>query len=171
MHRAIILLLCCCVALASASAGQHDELATWAKRDCDDSRAFVMQISRARSAHEVAAAMRENARRQRETVQTLLQFVRAHPDMRGAAQLALSEEGQQFWRDHHSGSVTVPEEVTTTRRQLTDCVNGADAEAQKQMVSVLQKYNSDAEVLSASRALHEMWTENDRELLEVLLHK
>src|SRR5437773_6158907 len=79
MQRTVSMLLYCWIALACASAGQHDELAAWAKRDCDDYRAFVMQINRAQSAHELAAAMRENVRRQRETITTLLQFVRSHP--------------------------------------------------------------------------------------------
>ena len=171
MQRVTIIFVCGWITLACALAGQHDELATWAKRDCDDFRVFVTQTSQARSAHEAAAAMRENVRRQRETIKTLLQFVRAHPDLRGAARLGLSEEGKQFWRDRHSNNVTVPGEVTATGQQLTNCLNEISAEAQKQMVSVLQRYNTDAETLSASRALHEMWTENDRKLLKVLLQR
>jgi hypothetical protein len=171
MQRAVSILLYCWMALACASAGQHDELATWAKRDCDDYRALVMQTNPAQSAHELAAAMRENVRRQRETIKTLLQFVRSHPDLRSAAQLGLSEQGQQFWHDHHSSTIAIPDEVTAAGQQLTNCLNGVGAEAQKQMVSVIRKYNTDAEVLSASGALHEMWTENDRELLKVLLQQ
>jgi hypothetical protein len=170
-RRAIDILLYCSIALVCASGGQHNELANWAKRDCDDSHAFVIQTSHARNAHEVAAAMRENVRRQRETIQTLLQFVRSHPELRVAAELGLSEEGQQFWRDHRPSSVTTPSEVTATGQQLTACVNRVDTEAQKQMVSVLREYNTDAEVLSASQALHQMWTENDQALLRVLLQQ
>jgi hypothetical protein len=171
MTRTVTVFLCSCIAFACALAGQNDDLAAWAKRDCDDYRAFVVQTSQARSAQEAAAAMRENVRRQRETIKTLLQFVRVQHDLRGAARLGLSEEGQQFWRDHHSHSVTLPDEVTATGQQLTNCLNGISAEAQKQMVTVIRKYNADAEVLSASRALHEMWAENDRELLKVLLQQ
>jgi hypothetical protein len=115
--------------------------------------------------------MLENVRRQRETVQMLLQFVRSHSQLRVAAELGLSEEGQRFWRDHRPSSAPRPAEVTATAQQLTACVNDVDAEAQKQMVSVLQKYNTDAEVLSASQALHQMWTENDQALLKVLLQQ
>ena len=171
MQRAASTFLYCWIALAYASAAQHDDLAMWAKRDCDDYRAFVMQTSHARSAHELAAAMRENVRRQRETIKRLLQFVRAHPDLRGAAQLGLSEAGQQFWRDHNSSTITTPGEVTGTGQRLTNCLNKVGAEAQHQMVSVIRKYNTDAEVLSASGALSEMWTANDRELLKMLLQQ
>jgi len=170
MQRVTVTLLCGWTTVACALAGPHDELATWAKRDCDDFQVFVTHTSQARSAHEAAAAMRENVLRQREAMKTLLQFVRAHPDLRGAARLGLSEDGQQFWRDHRS-NVTVPDEVSATGQQLTNCLNEISAEAQKQMVSVLQKYNTNPETLAASRALHEMWTENDRELLKVLLQR
>jgi hypothetical protein len=143
----------------------------WAKRDCEDFRVFVMHTSQARSAHEAAAAMRENVRRQRETIKTLLDFARAHPDLRVAAQLGLSQEGQQFWRGHHSNTATIPVEVVATRQQLTSCLNGISAEAQQQMITAIRKYNTDAEVLAASKALHEMWAENDQQLLKVLLEQ
>ena len=111
--------------------------------------------------------MRENVRRQRRTINTLLQFARAHPDLRDAAQLGLSEDGQRFWREHHPNT-TLPAEITATQQQLSHCLDSVGSKAQQQMVTVLRKYHDDAEVLAASRSLHEMWTENDRSLLNVL---
>ena len=171
MKRVICTLLCCWVALACALAGQQGQLAAWAKRDCDDYRVFVTHTGQAQSAHALAAAMLENVRRQNQTIETLLQFVREHPELRGAAQLGLSEQGQKFWHDHQSSSTPIPNEVTATQQQLTHCLNGVGAEAQKQMVSAIRKFNTDAEVLSASEALQKMWTDNDRKLLKVLLQQ
>jgi hypothetical protein len=168
MKRVISTLLCGWIALECASAGQYDELAVWVKQDCDDAHAFAAQTSRSRSAHDVAAAMRENVRRQRQTIGILLQFVRSHPDLRDAAQLGLSSEGQQFWHEHHPTGTTPPAEIMATEKHLRDCLDAVGLEAQQQMVAVLRKYHDDAEVISASTALHDMWAENDRNLLEVL---
>ena len=168
VKRAISTLLCGWIALECASAGRHDELAAWVKQDCDDYRALVAQTSHARSGHDVAAAMRENVRRQRQTIKTLLQFVRLHPDLRDAAQLGLSEDGQLFWREHHPAGTALPADIAATEKQLHRCLDAVGPEAQQQMVSVLRKYHDDAEIISASRALHEMWAENDHSLLEVL---
>jgi hypothetical protein len=156
------------LSISSAPAGRYDELAAWVKRDCDDYRALVAQTNQARSGHEVAAALRENVRRQRQTIDTLLQFVRSHPDLRDAAQLGLSHDGQLFWRELYPNRTILPAEITATGQQLSHCVDSVGSKAQQQMVAVLRKYHDDAEVLSASRALGEMWAENDRNLLGVL---
>ncbi|HZE56592.1 MAG TPA: hypothetical protein VE031_01945 [Chthoniobacterales bacterium] len=168
MKRAISTLLCGWIALECASAGSHNELAAWVKQDCDDYRALVAQTNHARSGHEVAAAMRENVRRQRQTIKTLLKLVRSHPYLRDAAQLGPSEDGQLFWREHHPNGTALPAEIIATKKQLHDCLDAVGPQAQQQMVTVLRKYHEDAEVLSASRSLHEMWAENDRKLLEGL---
>lgn len=168
MKRAISILLCGWIALECASAGRDDELAAWVKQDCDDYRALVAQTSHAQSAHDVAAALRENVRRQRQTINTLQHFVRLHRDLRDAAQLGLSEDGQLFWREHHPNGTTLPAEIMAMEKQLHRCLDAVGTEAQQQMVAALRKYNRDEEVLSASSALHDMWTENDRSLLEML---
>jgi hypothetical protein len=154
--------------ISSALAGRYDELAAWVKQDCDDYRVLVAQTNHAQSAHDVALALRENVRRQRQTIKTLLQFARSRPDLRDAAQLGLDKDGEMVWREHYPNRTTLPAEVTATQQQLTRCLDSVGSEAQKKMVATLQKYHDDAEVLSASRALHEMWAENDRKLLEVL---
>jgi hypothetical protein len=168
MKRVISTLVCGWIALECASAGQHDELAVWVKQDCDDAHTFAAQTGRARSAHEVAAAMRENLRRQSQTIKTLLRFVRSHPNLRSAAQLGLSEEGQQLWNQQHRTGTAPPAEIVATEKQLHDCLDAVGPEAQQQMVAALRKYHDDAEVISASTALHQMWAENDRSLLTVL---
>jgi chromosome segregation ATPase len=152
------------LALTSALAAPNDELAAWAKQDCDDYRTLVTQIDHAKSAHDVAAAMRENVRRQRQTINTLLRFARSHLDLRDAAQLGLSEDGQQ----QSASTRALSAELTATQQRLTHCLDSVGSAAQQQMVAVLRKYHEDAEVKCASRALHEMWAENDHSLLEVL---
>ncbi len=164
----LIFLAAALLSISSTLAGHYDELATWAKQDCEDYRALVAQTNHARNGHDVAAAMRENVRRQRHTINTLLQFARSHPDLRDAAQCGLSEEGQLFWREHHPNGTTLPAEITAIKKHLNACLDSVGSKAQEQMVAVLRKYHDDAEVLSASRALREMWTENDRKLLDVL---
>jgi 2-oxo-4-hydroxy-4-carboxy--5-ureidoimidazoline (OHCU) decarboxylase len=157
------------LSISSALAGGHDELAAWVKKDCDDYRALVIQTNHARNNHEVAAALRENVRRQRETIKILLQFARSHPDLRDVAQLGLSEDGQLFWRKHYPNRATLSSEIKATQRQLTDCMDSAVSKGQQQrMVAVLRKYPNDGEILAASKSLNEMWAENDRSLFEVL---
>jgi hypothetical protein len=156
------------LSISSALAGPYDELAAWVRQDCDDYRTLVTQINHGRSGHDVAAAMRENVRRQRKTINTLLQFARSHPNLRDAAQLGLSEDGQLFWREYYPNRTALPAEITATQQQLSHCLDSVGSKAQQQMVSVLRKYHDDAEVLAASRSLHEMWAESDRSLLAVL---
>ena len=163
MRTLAVLLL----ALTSALAAPNDELVAWVKQDCDDYRTLVTQIDHAKSAHDVAAALRENVRRQRQTIKTLLRFARSRPDLRDSAQLGLSEDGQQQYASRGVSSA----EVTATQQRLTRCLNSVEPAAQQQMVAMLRKYHEDAEVISASRALHEMWAENDHNLLEVLVRR
>jgi len=157
------------LSISSVLAGRYDELAAWVKSDCDDYRALVTQTNHARNDHEVAAALHENVRRQRETIKILLKFALSHPELRDVAQLGLSEEGQRFWRQHHPDRTTLSSEIKAKQRQLTDCMDSAvSKDQQQQMVAVLRKYPNDAEILGASRSLNEMWAKNDRSLLEVL---
>ena len=152
----------------TALAGRYDQLAAWVKQDCDDYRTLVTQINRGRNGHDVAAAMRANVRRQRQTINTLLQFARSYPDLRDAAQLGLSDDGQTFWREHYPNRTALPAEITATQKQLSHCLDSVGSKAQQQMVTVLRKYHDDAEVVAASKSLHEMWAENDRSVLDVL---
>jgi hypothetical protein len=156
------------LSISSALAGRHDELVAWVKQDCGDYRTLVTQINHARSGHDVATAMHENVRRQRQTINTLLQFARSHPDLRDAAQIGLSEDGQLFWREHYPNRIALPPEITATQQQLSHCLDSVGSKAQQQMVAVLRKYHDDGEVVAASRSLHEMWAENDHRLLDVL---
>jgi hypothetical protein len=131
MKRVIITLLCGWIALECASAGRDDELAAWVNQDCDDYRALVAQTSHAQSAHDVAAAMRENVRRQHQTINTLLQFARSHRDFRDAAQLGLSEDGQLFWREHHQNRAKLPAEITATQQQLSHWIERSAADGRR----------------------------------------
>jgi len=155
------------LAFSSALAAPNDELVGWLKQDCDDYRTLVTQIDHAKSAHDVAAALHENVRRQRQTIKTLVRFARSHPELRDAAQLGLSEDGQQQYASKKASSA----ELTATQQRLTRCLDSVGPAAQQEMVAMLRKYHEDAEVISASRALHEMWAENDRSLLEVLVQR
>ena len=152
------------LATTGALAGANDELAAWVQQDCNDYQTLVAQINHAQSAHDVAAALRENVRRQRQTINTLLRFAHSHPALRDAALLGLSEDGLQ----QYARKKALPAEVTYTQQRLTHCLDSAGSAAQQQMVAVLRKYHEDAEVVSASRGLHEMWAENDHSLLKVL---
>ena len=156
------------VSLLYAATGPYDEVATWAKRDCDDYRALVSQTNRATSGREVAAAMRENVRRQRQTIKILLQFARAHPDLRDVAQLGLDEEGQKYWRDHYPDRAALNPEINAIQRQLTNCLDTVGSGAQKEMVNAFRKYNQDRGVLAASMELHKMWADHDRILIAAL---
>jgi hypothetical protein len=149
-------------------AGRYDELAAWAEEDCDDFRALVTQTNNARNAHEVALAMRENVRRQRETIKILLRFARSHPELRDAAQLGLSEQGQVFWHQHYPNRTKLPAEVVAIQQNLSRCLDAVGSKAREQMVAVLAKYLKDPEVSSVSKGLDEIGSESDRKLLNVL---
>ena len=162
----VLFLALFCASVTRAAA--YDELAAWARKDSDDYAQFVKSISKARNAHEVTAAMRENVRRQRKTITSLLQFVRAHPELRDAAQLGLDKDGQIIWHQRHPDRIKLPAEITAIKQQMTNSLDAADATGGKAMVNVLRKYNTDPEVLSASKELHQMWSEHRRKLLEIL---
>jgi hypothetical protein len=164
----ILAVFLCGPLVSQVRAGRYDDVAAWAKRDCDDYRVLVNGTKRAQSGHDVAAAMRENIRRQEQTIKILLLFARSHPDLREAAQLGLGEGGQKFFRERHPERTTLPAEVNAIQERLTGCMNSVGPSAQEQMVDVLRKYHDDKDVLNASRELHKMWAEHDRRLLEVL---
>ena len=146
----------------------YDELAAWAKQDCNDYHTLVTQTNAARNGRDVAAAMRENVRRQNQTIKILLQFARSHRDLRDAAQLGLGQDGESFWHEHYSSRTTLSTQASDIKEQLTRCLNSVGSNAQEQMVAMFRKYHDDPEVLAASSELHRMWAEHDRKLLEVL---
>jgi hypothetical protein len=151
-----------------ANAGSYDELAVWAKQDSDDYAQLVMQINKARSAHEVALAMKENVRRQRNTISTLLRFVEAHPDLRDAAQLGLDKEGQLIWRQQHPDRLKLPSEVVAIQEQINRRMNAADAKAAMPMATIFRKYRDDHEFTQAANEAEKMWADNRNKLLRAL---
>jgi len=166
--KTMSLLFFFCVLTLHASAGRYDELAAWARQDSDDYAQLVAQLNRARNGHEVALAMMENVRRQRNTMKTLLQFVRAHPDLRNAAQLGLDKEGQVVWRQEHPDRLSLPGEVLSIEREITRRMSAADAKAAAPMANIFRKYREDPDVSRAGEQLGKMWTENRQRLLQAM---
>lgn len=151
-----------------AVAGPYDHLRTWAKQDSDDYAQLVAELNKAHNAHEVALAMKENVQRQRNTINTLLQFVQAHPDLRDAAQLGLDKEGQLIFRQQHPDRVKLPPEVAAIEEQVTRRMNATDARAAAPMASIFQKYREDREFSQAANELEKMWADNRNKLLRAL---
>ena len=154
------------VALA-AGAGRYDELAAWAKLDSADYAQLIADMNKARSAHEVAMAMKENARRQGKTNSMLLRFVRANPALHDAGRLGLGEQDQLSWRRQHPDRMNLPREVNAIQEQMSrdmDAVNKAG----NRMVDQLRKYFGNPEVRSAANELERSNAENSRRLLEAM---
>jgi hypothetical protein len=166
MKRISTICLLFSIFAVSAQAGLYDNLAVWAAHDSDNYVQMVGDLNKARSAHEVSLALRENARRQRRTMDELIRFVRAHPDIRDSAALGLDKEGQQIWQQQHQ--TRLPPEVVAIQQQMTRRMDAVDAKGGKQMINVLRKYHDDAEVMNASKELTQTMAENNRRLLQAL---
>ncbi len=142
---------------SQAHAGRYDELAAWGKQDSSDYAQLIADMNKARNAHEVAMAMKENDRRQQITNNMLLRFVKAHPQFRDAARIGLDEQDQ----------MNLPAEVNAIAERMTRDMNAVN-KAGNRMVDQLRKYLGNQEVLSASKELEHMNAENSRRLLAAM---
>ncbi len=154
--------------LSKTGSDRYDELSAWARQDSDDYAQLVTQLNHARNAHEVALAMKENVRRQRVAMNTLLQFVQNHPDLRDAAQLGLDKEGQLIWRQKHPDRLNLPTEVQVIQQEMTRRMNAADARVAMPIAAIFRKYHDDREFSHAADELEKMWANNRERLLQAL---
>ena len=155
------------VLTSDVNAGRYDELAARGKRDSADYARLIADMNKAQNAHEVALAMKENVRRQRETGNVLLRLVRAHRELRDAGQLGLSEQDQLSWRRQHPDRISLPPEVSAIGERMDrdmDAVNKAG----NRMVDQLRKYLGNPEVRGASNELERANAENSRRLLAAM---
>src|ERR1700724_1872909 len=95
-HLALI-----CALTGPALAGQYDDLAAWAKRDKASSHQFVADLSRCKSAREVALALRASAARQHKLTGDLIDLIHRHPELRYVPELGLTNEGFRKWAEAH----------------------------------------------------------------------
>jgi hypothetical protein len=154
---------------APAQGGRYNDLAAWAAHDSDNYAQFVGDLNKARNARDVALALKENGRRQRKTMDELIRFVHAQPELRDAAQLGFDPEGQQVWeQQHRDRQMRLPPDVVAIQQQMHRRNSMVDAQGGKEMVSVLRKYNQDPEVMRAAEELGQTMAENRRKLLEAL---
>jgi hypothetical protein len=149
---------------AEATAGRYDELAAWAKQDSADYARLIADMNKARNAHEVAMAMKENRRRQQETNHMLFKFVHAHSELRDAARLGLERPDQLTWHRQHPNRMNLPSEVNAIAEEMSRSMSAVDKKGNR-MVEQLRKYLGDPEVLKASKELEQMNEENSRRLL------
>jgi hypothetical protein len=152
-----------------AQAEDYDDLAAWAKRDNGNCQQWFADLIRARSAHEVASALRAQARRQRKTTDDLIQLLRARPELRNMPELGLDEGGLRQWIQTHPNARTrrAPVEVIAISQEMLRSNEKLDASRGTQAHKMLSKYRDDPEVAAASKELVAVLDDNRRRLMRM----
>jgi hypothetical protein len=155
-----------------AAFGWYQKLAAWAREDNENSRQFSDDLRKSRSAKDVAAALKESARRQRKTTDRLAQLIHDHPELRDVPQLGLDREGLQIWERNHPDvthrQTSVPPEVIAISEQMHRFNSELGASGGREAVAMLHKYHDDPEVRSAADELGAAMAENRKKLLDAL---
>lgn len=152
--------------------GRYEGLAAWARQDNQNSEQFVRDLRKARSAQDVALALKESAQRQQKTTDELVRLVHAYPELRNVPQLGLDDEGLRMWEQAHPDArkrqASLPPDVVAIQQQMHRSNTMLYANGRTQPADVLRKYRDNPEVVRASKELGQVLAENRRKLLEVL---
>ncbi len=151
--------------------GRYNDLMAWVAQDNDNSQQFTRDLRDARSARDVALALKTSARRQQKTTDELIRVIEVHPELRNAPQLGLDSEGLGMWKQAHPDAKarlqSLPAEVLGISEQVHRFNSALGANGGTEAANVLRKYRDDPEVVSASKELSEVLAENRRKLIEV----
>lgn len=166
---AIVVLL---VSVWCVSAQPYQDLHRWGEQDSDNYRQFVVDLRRAHNGREVAAALKQNALRQKRAADQLLILIHAHPELRNVPELGLDPEGLEIWSNAHGtpapSTLNVPDEVRQVQRTMRASNCRFDGDGAPQPVDILRKYRSDSDVVAAAQNLDQTMADNRRKLLQVL---
>jgi phosphoribosyl-dephospho-CoA transferase len=155
---------------SSALGGRYDDFAAWAERDKASSRQLMLDMAFAKSAHELALALKASASRQHRITSELIEVVHHHPELRCLADLGLEDEAFQRWSRQHPDAaarrVQLPKEVLAVAARLhryTELLESAPEVAARH--DVMAKYRHDPEVAAAAEQLHVVLQDNERRLM------
>jgi Tat protein secretion system quality control protein TatD with DNase activity len=155
----------------SAVAERYDDLAKWAERDKASSRQLLLDMARAKSAHDFALALRASADRQHKITSELIDIVHHHPELRCMAELGLDEDAFQRWSEQHPDAderrAQLPREVIDIAKGMqkhSESLSRAPDVAARQANTA--KYRHDPEVVAAAEQLGSILQDNQRRLLK-----
>jgi len=106
----------------SVLAGRYDDFAAWAERDKASSTQLLLEMAYAKSAHELAMALKNSASRQRKITSELIEVVHHHSELSCLADLGLDEKAFQRWSQQHPDAekrrAGLPKEVLLTAARM-----------------------------------------------------
>jgi hypothetical protein len=167
--RTLLHLAVACVLVTAARGAQYDDLAAWAKRDKASSHRFVTDLSRCKSAREVALGLRASAARQHKLTSDLIDLVHRHPELRYVPELGLANEGFRKWAEAHPeaaakrAALNEPMEISQDVRAYT--ASQENIPESKAGVRTLAQYRDDPDVIVATRELRAVLDDNEKRLL------
>ncbi|MDQ2867121.1 MAG: hypothetical protein M3R59_01720 [Verrucomicrobiota bacterium] len=167
--RALVHLAVANVLFSTALAGQHDDLAAWAKRDKASSHEFVTDLSRCKSAPQVALALRASSARQHKLTSDLIELVHRYPELRYVPELGLTNEGFRKWAEAHPqaavkrAALNEPMKISQDLRAYTASLENIPES--KASVRTLAQHRDDPDVIVATRELRAVLDDNEKRLL------
>ena len=113
------------ISLSSALAGRYDDFAAWAERDKASSTQLLLEMAYAKSAHDLAVALKNSASRQRKMTGELIEVVHRHAELSCLADLGLDEEAFRRWSQKLPNAAErrarVPEEALQIAAKIHYC--------------------------------------------------
>jgi hypothetical protein len=170
--RALLAIMFLCAVSVPALAGQYDDLSAWAKRDRASSYQFIVDLSRCKSANEVALALRASATRQHKLTSDLIELVHRHPELRYIPELGLTNEQFRIWAEAHPEAAAKRAALPKEPLKISEELRGYTASLEKTAESAasakpLAQYRDDPEVIVATRELRAVLDDNERRLMSV----
>jgi hypothetical protein len=160
------------ISTSGVLAGRYDDFAAWAERDKASSTQLLLDMASAKSAHDLAVALKKSAGRQHKITSELIEVVHRHPELRCLADLGLEEEAFQRWSRQHPDAARrrarVPEEALQIAARLHRYTEVAQNEptlvaSKKENIA---KYRNNPEVAAAAEELHAVLQDNERRLMK-----
>jgi hypothetical protein len=167
--RALLHLALICAFASRGLAGQYDDLTAWAKRDKASSHQFVTDLSRCKSAREVALALRASSARQHKLTSDLIDLVHRHPELRYVPELGLTNEGFRKWAEAHPeaaakrAALGEPMKISQDVRAYTASLENIPERTAG--VRTLAQYRDDPDVIVANRELRGVLDDNEKRLI------
>lgn len=166
--------LACAIITSAAEAAKYDDLAAWAKKANGNTQRFVDDLNKSKTPGQVAAAIRANIERQKQSTDELIRLLAVHPELKDLPDLGLDTETFRTWltmkRDGEARRANVPDEPVEISQQLR--ANNASIKASPAGEAATKKISDngrDPDVAAAANELQKTMENNHQRLLSAFL--
>lgn len=163
-----------CLLAVSVRAGKYDDLAEYIAHQTASGNQYIADLSSAKSANDVAAALRSSAREQKQIADELVAVLKRHPELRSMPELGLDRQALELWVEANPDADKRRSKAPPEALSLVDAMKRSTSELaaqqkHQQAKQILAQYHGDPAVEAASNELRAVIENNRRRLLNAFL--